>query len=166
MTATAAECHRLLYAPLRSDPQGEGRYRQRTTARTAPRGRSACVRPTDRGRCPGTRTRTLPGSGNRTYPERRTLAVLPRDARVSDRPYRLLTTDDPDRTFGEALEAGDVTCHPTMLDAANGFVKAERRYRTVVYDDGCEARELTADEQRLLENVCAKLGHELVEVDG
>jgi hypothetical protein len=85
---------------------------------------------------------------------------------MSDRPYRVLRTDDPERTFGEALAAGDVTYHPTMLDAANAFAKAERRYRAVIYDDGCEARELTADEQRLLENVCEMLGHELSEVDG
>ncbi len=84
---------------------------------------------------------------------------------MSDRPYRVLRTSDPERTFAEALDAGDVTYHPTMLAAANAFVKATEPFKTVIFDDGCEARELTADEQRLLENVCAKLGHELGEVD-
>ena len=83
---------------------------------------------------------------------------------MSDRPYRLLTTDDPERTFGEALEAGDVTYHQTMLDAANAFVKATEPFKIVIFDDGCEARELNADEQRLLENVCEMLGHELGQV--
>jgi hypothetical protein len=51
-----------------------------------------------------------------------------------------------------------------MLDAANAFVKAAERYKTVIYDDGCTARELNAGEQRLLENVCAKLGYDVEEV--
>ena len=85
---------------------------------------------------------------------------------MSGRPYRLLMTDDPDLTLRQALDAGHVTHHATMLAAANAFAKAEKRYRTIVYDDGCHARELNGAEIRLLENVCAKLGHEVVEVDG
>jgi hypothetical protein len=81
------------------------------------------------------------------------------------RPYRLLMTDDPTLTLGQVLEAGDVTFHRTMIEAANAFVKAEGRYRTIVYDDGCHARDLNQAENRLLENVCAKLGHEVFEVE-
>jgi hypothetical protein len=80
--------------------------------------------------------------------------------------YRLISTNDPHRTLGEAVDAGDVTYHPTILDAANAFAKSEAPFRTVVYDDGCEARDLTADEERLLENVCTKLGLEVGEVRG
>jgi len=74
--------------------------------------------------------------------------------------YRLITTDDPCRTFGE----GDMRYFATMLDAANAFVKADEPYKVIVYDDGCTARELNGDEQRLLENVCAKLGYEIEDV--
>jgi hypothetical protein len=31
----------------------------------------------------------------------------------------------------------------------------------VIYDDGCTARELNRNEQRLLESVCAKLGYDV-----
>jgi hypothetical protein len=34
-------------------------------------------------------------------------------------------------------------------------------FKTIIYDDGCHARELNRNEQRLLENVCAKLGYDL-----
>jgi hypothetical protein len=81
-------------------------------------------------------------------------------------PYRLLTTDDPGRTLGQALDAGDVTYHPTILDAANAFAKSEAPFKTVVYDDGHHARDLTADEERLVENVCTKLGLEVGEMRG
>jgi hypothetical protein len=75
-------------------------------------------------------------------------------------PYRLIATDDPDRTFGE----GHMRYFPTMLDAANAFVKASEPYKTIVYDDGCVARELDDREQRLLERVCELLGYEMGEV--
>ena len=81
-------------------------------------------------------------------------------------PYRLISTDDPASTLGEAVDAGYVTYHPTILDAANAFAKAEAPFKTVVFDDGCEARDLTANEERLLANVCAKLGLEVEEVEG
>jgi hypothetical protein len=81
-------------------------------------------------------------------------------------PYRLLTTDDPDRTLGQALDAGDVTYHPTILDAANAFAKSEAPFKMVLYDDGHHARELTADEDRLLAAVCSKLGLDVQEVEG
>ena len=84
---------------------------------------------------------------------------------MADRPYRLITTDDPNRTFGEALDAGGVRYFASMLAAANAFAKATERFKTVVYDDGCTARELNRNEQRLLENVCAKLGYDVAEVE-
>ena len=75
-------------------------------------------------------------------------------------PYRLITTDDPCKTLAQ----GEVRYFATLIDAANAFVKAEEPYKTVVYDDGCTARDLNRDEQRLLENVCSKLGYEIEEV--
>jgi hypothetical protein len=75
-------------------------------------------------------------------------------------PYRLITTDDPERTFGE----GDMRYFATMLDAANAFVKATEPYKTIVYDDGCVARELDGRERGLLEAVCDMLGYDLGEV--
>jgi hypothetical protein len=41
------------------------------------------------------------------------------------RPYRLIATDDPCRTFGQ----GKMRHFATMLDAANEFVKAPEPYR-------------------------------------
>jgi hypothetical protein len=76
---------------------------------------------------------------------------------LADRPYRLITTDDPCRTLAQ----GEVRYFASMIDAANAFVKATEPFKTVIYDDGCEARELNRDEQRLLENVCAKLGYDV-----
>ena len=52
----------------------------------------------------------------------------------------------------------------SMLAAANAFAKATEPYKTAIYDDGCCARELNRDEQRLLENVCAELGYDVEEV--
>jgi tetraacyldisaccharide-1-P 4'-kinase len=71
------------------------------------------------------------------------------------KPYRLLSTDDPDRTYGEA----DATYHATMIEAASAFVQSDALFKTVVYDDGHQARELTDDEERLLVNVATMLGH-------
>jgi hypothetical protein len=70
-------------------------------------------------------------------------------------PYRLITTDDPCKTLGQ----GEVRYFAAMIDAANAFVKATEPFKTVIYDDGCTARDLNRDEERLLENVCAKLGY-------
>jgi 5-methylcytosine-specific restriction endonuclease McrA len=79
-------------------------------------------------------------------------------------PYRVLSTEDPNRTLGEAVEAGDVRYFPTLIEAANAFAKSEAPFKTVVFDDGHQARDLTATEERLLANVCAKLGLEVGEV--
>jgi hypothetical protein len=77
------------------------------------------------------------------------------------RPYRLLITDDPTRTLGEAVQAGDVRYFPTLIAAANAFAKSEAPFKTVVFDDGCVARDLTDDEERFLERVCDMLGYEV-----
>lgn len=76
-------------------------------------------------------------------------------------PYRLIATDDPCKTLAQ----GEVRYFASMIDAANAFVKAAEPYKTVIYDDGCTARELNRDEQRLLENVCAKLGYDVEAVE-
>jgi hypothetical protein len=78
------------------------------------------------------------------------------------RPYRLITTDDPCKTLAQ----GDMRHYATLIEAANAFVKAEEPLKTVIYDDGCQARELNGDECRLLENVAAKLGFHIEEVGG
>ena len=83
------------------------------------------------------------------------------DHGASPSPYRLIVTDDPCKT----LAHGEVRYFASMIDAANAFVKAAEPYKTVIYDDGCTARELNGDEQRLLENVCAKLGYDVEAVE-
>jgi len=79
---------------------------------------------------------------------------------MSDRPYRLITTDDPTRTLGK----GDVRYFRTLVQAANAFVKAPAPFRQIIYDDGCEARELDDNEARFLKNVCELLGYDLEDV--
>lgn len=75
-------------------------------------------------------------------------------------PYKLIVTDDPTQTLGE----GAMRHYPTMLEAANAFAKDDAPYKQVIFDDGCEARELNHQEQRLLEAVCELLGYEVGEV--
>ena len=75
--------------------------------------------------------------------------------------YRLITTDDPAHMFRE----GEVRFFDSMLDAANAFATETAPYKTVLYDDGCQARELDGREQRLLEKVCDLHGLEIGELD-
>ena len=75
------------------------------------------------------------------------------------RPYRLITTDDPCKTLGQ----GEVRHFARILDAANALVKAPEPFKTVIYDDGCTARELNRDEQWMLESVCRILGYDVEE---
>ena len=84
-----------------------------------------------------------------------------RDQHGEPAPYRLITTDDPSKTLGQ----GEMRYFASMLAAANAFVKATEPFKTVVYDDGCTARELNRDEQRLLENVCLKLGYDVEAIE-
>jgi hypothetical protein len=77
------------------------------------------------------------------------------------KPYRLITTDDQTRT----LRDGQVSYHTNLLDASNAFVKSAAPYKTIVFDDGCTARELTDTEQAILERVCELLGYELADAE-
>jgi hypothetical protein len=90
-----------------------------------------------------------------------------RDRRRSDartaftgRPYRLITTDDPCKTLAQ----GEVRHYARIIDAATAFAKAEEPFKTVIYDDGCTARELNRNEQWMLESVCRILGYDVEEV--
>jgi hypothetical protein len=78
------------------------------------------------------------------------------------RPYKLVATDDPNTTLGK----GEIRHYPTMLDAANAFVKHPAPFKQIIYDDGCVARELEDREQQLLEHVCGLLGYDVDEVEG
>ena len=51
-----------------------------------------------------------------------------------------------------------------LLEQARA-AKALEPYKTVEFDDGCDARELNSDESRGLEDACARLGY-TVEGDG
>jgi hypothetical protein len=73
---------------------------------------------------------------------------------VMRRPYKLITTDDPNVTLGE----GEIRHYPSMLDAARAFVRDPAPFRQVIFDDGCVARELDDRERVLLEGVCDALG--------
>jgi hypothetical protein len=95
----------------------------------------------------------------------RTRRRSPRRKRASEhaqRPYKLITTNDPSLTLGE----GNIRHFPTVLAAANALVKAPEPYRQVIYDNGVEARELDQREQALLERVCSMLGYDVEEIDG
>ena len=69
-------------------------------------------------------------------------------------PYRLITTDDACKTLAQ----GEVRYFARIIDAANAFAKAEEPFKTVIYDDGCEACDLNRNEQWMLESVCGILG--------
>ena len=56
---------------------------------------------------------------------------------------------------------------PEILRAAtNAFVKNPATYKQLIFDDGCEARELNAREQEFVEHVCAMLGYDVEEIGG
>jgi hypothetical protein len=78
------------------------------------------------------------------------------------RPYKLIVTDDPNQTLGE----GETRHYPTMLQAANAFAKDLAPYKHVIYDDGCNARELNQREEQQLEDVCDMLGLDVEETTG
>lgn len=73
------------------------------------------------------------------------------------KPFKLITTTDPDQTLGE----GEIRHYPTLLLAANAFATSTAPYKTVIYDDGCTARDLTPQEQQMLETVCGILGYDV-----
>jgi hypothetical protein len=82
--------------------------------------------------------------------------------RRNSKPYRLCSTDDPNLTLGE----GPIRHYGSMLEAANAFVRDPVPYKQVIYDDGCQARELNDCEQQQLEHVCGMLGYDLEEIEG
>lgn len=75
-------------------------------------------------------------------------------ARGDRRPWKAITTNDPEQTLGE----GEITHHETLIAAANKLAKAKTPFGTVIFDDGCTVRELTDREHQLVANVCDMLG--------
>ena len=75
------------------------------------------------------------------------------------RPWKLITTDDPTKP----LRAGTRRHFGSLLGAANAFAADPAPFRTVIYDDGCHARELSAREQQFVDDVCDLLGLEVRE---
>ena len=71
------------------------------------------------------------------------------------KPWKLITTDDPDKTLGE----GHVRHHETLMQACNALAHDEAPHSTIIYDDGHTARELNDREEQLLEDVCDMLGY-------
>ncbi len=90
----------------------------------------------------------------------RRLSLTP-GRRHDSRPYKLVVTSDPNLTLGE----GRIRHYPSLLAAANAFVKDPSAYKQIVYDDGHCARELDEREEALLERVCWMLGYELDEIE-
>jgi hypothetical protein len=78
------------------------------------------------------------------------------------KPYKLITTNHPDKTLGE----GHIRHYATMLQAANALVKDTAPYQQIVYDDGDTARELNDGERRMLFDVCDILGYDIEDVAG
>jgi hypothetical protein len=77
------------------------------------------------------------------------------------KPWKLITSNDPDTE----LDDGHVTHHGTLIEACNAFQKTPAPYRTIIYDDGHQVRELDERERRLLENVCTVFGLEIEDVE-
>jgi hypothetical protein len=76
---------------------------------------------------------------------------------TASRPYKLITTDDPDLTLAQ----GRKHHYPNALAMCNAFARSDAAYKACIYDDGCEARELNEREQRLLTRVCDLLGMDI-----
>jgi hypothetical protein len=73
------------------------------------------------------------------------------------KPWKLISTHDPDSTLGE----GHVRHHETLMQACNALAHDEAPYKTIIYDDGHIARDLTDGEEQLLEHVCTILGYDV-----
>ncbi len=73
------------------------------------------------------------------------------------RPWKLITTTDPDQMLGD----GEFRHFGSLLAAANAFAKDTTPYKTIVFDDGCVVRELTPVEERHLGDVCALHGFDV-----
>jgi hypothetical protein len=69
----------------------------------------------------------------------------------------VITTDDPDQTLGE----GRIRHFASLIAATNALVKSTSRYKQIIHDDGCVARELSDREQEFVATVCGMLGYDL-----
>jgi hypothetical protein len=81
---------------------------------------------------------------------------------TSSRPWKLCTTDNPDHT----LEDGTIRGYPQLIDAANALVHAPEQYKTILFDDGQQVRELSDVEQAFVERVASMLGYEVEQLGG
>lgn len=77
------------------------------------------------------------------------------------RPWKVITTSNPDQTLGE----GEFRHYRSLLDAANAFAKARAPFQQIVFDDGCDVRFLTDQEQAFLEDVCRIHGYDVEDID-
>jgi hypothetical protein len=77
-----------------------------------------------------------------------------------ERPYTLIVSDDPTKTYGE----GQMSDWPTLDEAARAFLRSPAPYKAIVFDDDHEARELNAAEQAGVRCVCAVAGYSIEEI--
>jgi hypothetical protein len=78
------------------------------------------------------------------------------------KPYKVITTDDPNLTLGE----GRKRHYETLLAAANAFAKDPAQYKQILWDNGLDlVRELDEREQALLADVCEMLGLDVEPID-
>jgi hypothetical protein len=61
--------------------------------------------------------------------------------------------------------AGGGSLLPTILRAANEFVKSPAPFKQIIVDDGCTVRVLNRNEQWMLETVARIPGHEVHDVE-
>lgn len=88
------------------------------------------------------------------------MAAVRRSHVAAAKPWKLITSDDPNLTLGE----GRMRHYKTLIEAANALAKTPEPHCQIVYDNGYdEQRFLTAREQRFLDAVCDRLGVELID---
>jgi hypothetical protein len=75
------------------------------------------------------------------------------------RPWKVITTDDPNQTLGE----GRIRHYSSLIAAANALAKCSTPYGQIIRDDGHEVRELTDREQEFVATVCGMLGTDAIE---
>jgi hypothetical protein len=78
------------------------------------------------------------------------------------KPYKLITTHDPEQTLGE----GHMRHYATVLEAANAMINDTAPYKQIIYDDGHIARDLDHRERHMLYDVCDMLGYDVEEIAG
>jgi hypothetical protein len=67
-------------------------------------------------------------------------------------------------TWGEAIATGAESRYASIHGAANAFLDSVYPFNQIVVDDGCEQRELTVDEGRVLSDLLDKYGMDVVDV--